>query len=222
MATAGFPVQNTPQSGAAGCWQGEYGMSGSVPSAPLFDLSGFPPAGALAVPMSLGAATLMRGDSDLSLIDSDGHTFTLYGYFSYELMPLQGRDGIILSSQEILSRTAQLSAATFRSTRLFEPVALETLLNVAFGEQATLKWQGPLLAADDTLTLQKTALSGVVTCNGIVLRRGDTITLADLQQGRVRYYHDESLQDEDALEFSCAGDQPLMLRVRLNIMQTAA
>jgi hypothetical protein len=199
-------------------------MSGSLPSASLFDLAGLPSASALMVPLSLAAATLLRSGDDLSLIDHDGRTFTLYGYFTHEPQPVQGLHGDVLTAAEILAKTASLSAATFRPFRPFAPETLETLLSVAFGEHAALRWQERTDATENcTLALRKTAEAGVVTCNGVVLRRGDVITLADLRQGRVRYYHDETETREDLLEFASLEEaDPLVLKVRLNIEQLAA
>lgn len=198
-------------------------MSGHVPSASLFSLAGFPPESALVVPLPLAAITLLRSDNDLSLIDVSGQTFTVYGYFTHDPAPLQGTDGRMLAPETVLAKTAPLSAATFQPQRPFDPETLETLLNVAFGEDAPLRWQGGNADADRSLTLAEPARSGVVTCNGIVLRRGDTITLADLQKGRVRYYHDESQTVEDMLAFASTDlAEPLVFRVRLSIHAAAA
>jgi len=189
----------------------------------LFDLAGFPLASVLVVPLPLVAAMLLRSGDDLCLIDADGRTFTLYGYFTDDPAPLQGADGTVIPAATVTERTAPLSAATFQPLRPFDPGTLETLLNVAFGEDAPLRWQGKAMDADCALTLAETARSGVVTCNNIVLRRGDTITLADLQSGKVRYYHDESQTAEDTLAFtSVDAPEPLVLRVRLQINAAAA
>ncbi len=200
-------------------------MSGHVPSASLFSLAGFPPESALVVPLPLAAITLLRSDNDLCLIDVGGQTFTVYGYFTHDPAPLQGTDGAMLAPETVLAKTAPLSAATFQPQRPFDPETLETLLNVAFGEDAPLRWQGGNadIDTDRSLTLAETARSGVVTCNGIVLRRGDSITLADLRKGRVRYYHDESQTVEDMLAFTSTDvAEPLVFRVRLSIHMAAA
>jgi hypothetical protein len=186
-------------------------------------LAGFPPESALVVPLPLAAITLLRSDNDLSLIDVSGQTFTVYGYFTHDPAPLQVTDGGMLAPETVLAKTAPLSAATFQPQRPFDPETLETLLNVAFGEDAPLRWQGGNADADRSLTRAEPARSGVVTCNGIVLRRGDTITLADLQKGRVRYYHDESQTVEDMLAFASTDlAEPLVFRVRLSIHAAAA
>lgn len=197
-------------------------MSGHVPSASLFDLAGFPLARALVVPVPLAAASLLRSGDDLCLIDPDGQSFTAYGYFSQEPAPLQGADGTLVSAESVLLRTATPSVATFQPQRPFDPDQLETLLTVAFGECTALRWHGDAMAGDRPLALEKTACAGVVTCNGIVLRRGDTVTLTDLQTGQVRYYHDESEAAEDTLEFASTDTaDPLVFRVRLSINAAA-
>jgi hypothetical protein len=193
-------------------------MSGHFPSASLFDLAGLLPATALVVPLPLAAASLLRSSDDLCLIDPHGQSFTAYGYFTHDPVPLQGTDGTVVTVATVLAKTAPLSAATFQPFRPFDTATLETLLTVAFGECAALRWHGENSTADRALALAKTGHAGVVTCNGIVLRRGDTITLADLQSGRVRYYHDESQTAEDSLEFtSMDAADPLVFRVRLSI-----
>jgi hypothetical protein len=199
-------------------------MSGHFPSASLFDLAGLPLATALDVPLQLAAANLLRSSDDLCLIDPDGQSFTLYGYFTHDPAPLRGTDGAVLSTETVLGKTTTLSAETFQPFRPFAPDTLEALLTVAFGEHAALHWQDETTAATDrALALAKTALAGVVTCNGVVLRRGDTITLGDLRNGRVRYYHDETETAEDSLEFtSTDANDPLVFRVRLAINVMAA
>lgn len=199
-------------------WHGENDMAGSTPSADVPVVA----APRLQIPAdALGQATLLRADTDLHIIDREGQVSVVNGYFSRLPLPdLEGADGSLLASQAIVAVTEQLRTETFAP---FQPFITDMPnescpLAVQVGEWVTVDLRNlfGLAQPEDALEVRKTGNRGWLTCDGVVLRAGDSLSMEHLRNRQVRYYHDENPMGEaDTLELATANNTIVTIPVQI-------